>query len=483
MSTASINRRSWLRRIVTTSGSMMLPPLIVGWPDQAAGQQAAAGKPVRLVADRTRELFRVRVELEIDGNIHVPHNALVSQEKAAAVPVNSKAVLDWEERLHDRGPDGSCSAAARQYFEGSSAGTVGNKPQELQLRPESMRVNVQRDLDRWVYYAPDAYLAGQEIDLLRIPANSLAIDALLPTDAVALGDSYQPSPEVLAQLLSLAAVQDSTVSGEIATLDEKSARVHFKGRVDGSVAGVPTSIDLVGKLLFDRQQAACTWLALAIREQRDIGKSEPGFAISGTVRMIRKPLDQASRLPAQATDSLLSPIPPQRLLTELVSHQNGFSVLMDRRWKIMSDTPGASMMRMIDADTGVAQANFRTLGKLAAGNQLTLEAFVNECKLSLGERAMDVLQSQEDVNAAGLRVMRCSFQGLVQDVPVQWVMVQFSDDHGRRLQATFTVGNDHLETFAGSEEQLASALRFTPLDQATADAEVARQPATTPRNQ
>ncbi len=470
MSTPSLNRRSWLRNFVVTTGAVAVAPL-ASW-----AAETPAGERVRLVADPARDLFRVRVEMEIDGNIHVPRNALVSQEAAAQVPVKSKALLDWEERLQGRGDDGTCQAAARYYFEGSSSGTVGNKPQSLALRSESQRVNVQQEGDHCLYYSPDAYLAGQEIDLLRIPANSLAIDALLPGDAVAVGDEYQPPADVLAKLLALAAVQESTVTGEVVSLDPKSARVHFKGRIAGAVSGVPTSIDLVGKLLFDREQKACTWLALALREQREIGKSEPGFAISGTVRMIRKPLDKATRLSDQAVASLQSPVPAQRLLTELVSPNTGFSVLMDRRWKIMSDSQGASMMRMVDADTGIAQANFRTLSKLAAGSQLTLEAFVQECQLSMGDRTVDLLQSQEEVNVAGLRVMRCSFQGLVQEVPVQWVMLQFSDDSGRRLQATFTVSNDHLETFAGSEEQLASALRFTPLPQAAA--EVARQPTT-----
>ncbi len=32
-----------------------------------------------------------------------------------------------------------------------------------------------------------------------------------------------------------------------------------------------------------------------------------------------------------------------------------------------------------------------------------------------------------------------------------------------------TVSNDHLETFAGSDEQLAASLRFLPLDDETLD--------------
>src|SRR5690606_7252180 len=158
---------------------------------------------------------------------------------------------------------------------------------------------------------------------------------------------------VLAKLLSLAAVQSSTVHGEVVEINDKTARIHFNGKVEGSVAGVPTTIDLVAKLVFDRELACCTWLALAIREAREIGKSEPGFDIAGTIRMIRKPMDAPVRLPVMPASDM-DTIPADRLYSELASAAVGYAVLMDRRWKIMTDVPGASMMRMIQDDTGIA---------------------------------------------------------------------------------------------------------------------------------
>lgn len=466
MSDRLYSRRRWIASFATATtvsfvGSEHFAKVAAADED---GQQRA-----RLIADPTRNLFRVRVELDIEGNVNVPKNALVSKEKAAQIPVRSNAVLDWEERLLGFQADRTGHAAQRHYFEAQSTGKVGKKEQRATLRPESQAVCIQHDGAQWVVYSPTVYLEGREIDLLKVPANSLAVDALLPKVAVKVGDQYKPEKEVLAKLLSLAAVEESSVIGEVVTLEEKTSKIHLTGKVEGSVAGVPTTINVVAKLVFDREQATCTWLAVAIREVREIGKSEPGFDIAGTIRMIRKPLSTPTRLSAEGNVDL-PPVPPvDRLLTELSSTAVGYSVLMDRRWKIMSDAPGASMMRMVEDDRGIAQANILPLGKLAAGAQLTMEAFLTESRKSMGDRFVEVLQSKEEVNSAGLRVLRATIQGSVQGVPVQWIMIQFSNDLGRRLMATFTVGNDQLDAFAGSDEQLIGSLRFLSVDDATVD--------------
>lgn len=464
MSDLFMNRRNW---ICTFAAATTVSA--VAWDDGKAVAAETSQKGAMLVADPTRDLFRVRVELDIEGNVNVPSNALVSKEKAVQVPVRSRSVLDWEERLLGFNVDRTGHSAERFYYEAQSTGKVGKKEQSVRLRSQSQAVRIQRDAGQWVIYSPDVYLEGQEIDLLKVPASSLAVDGLLPTVAVKIGDEYEPEKDVLAKLLSLAAVQESTVVGEVVTLDQKSSKIHFKGRVEGSVSGVPTTIDLVAKLVFDREQAACTWVALAIHEVREIGKSEPGFDIAGTIRMIRKPLDAPARLSSKPPADIPAQVPADRLLTELSSAAVGYSVLMDRHWKIMSDAAGASMMRMVEDDRGIAQANLHPAGKMAAGTQLTLEAFVGESRKSMGDRFVELLQSKEEVNSAGLRVMRATIQGAVQGVPVQWIMIQFSNDSGRRLMVTFTVGNEHLDAFAGSDEQLIGSLQFLPMDDPTVD--------------
>jgi hypothetical protein len=477
------SRRDWLKHVtaMVAAGSTVAPAFDVRGAEaqgeaKAGSQGAAQVGAVNLVADPSKTLFRVRVEMDVEGNVNVPRNALVSKEKAAQHPLKGKSVLDWEERILGFAGDRTAVAAERHYHEASGDSGSGKNTRQVELRSSNRYLLVRREDPKWVAYSPDAYLTGSELELLELPVSSLAVDGLLPTEAVRQGDKYKPSIDVLAKLLSLASVEDSEVFGEINSLDQESAKIHFTGKVQGSVGGVPTTIDVVGKMVFDRQSMSCSWLALAVREQREIGKSEPGFDVAATIKMIRKSLDEPARLSSIPPASPVGPLPADRLYCELSSSAVGFAVLMDRRWKMMSDGAGASMMRMIENDRGMAQCDLRPAGKMAAGTQLTMPAFIADVKQSLGKRFGQLLESREELNEAGLRVLRVSTQGMVEGVPVQWVFLHFSDDSGRRMLATMTVGGGELDSFAGADVQLGASLRFIPTDEDLADVTTAAVP-------
>ncbi|MGV3485838.1 MAG: hypothetical protein ACO1RT_15580 [Planctomycetaceae bacterium] len=472
-------RRAWLTRAAGIAAAGLVAN-DSRWAQAAAGEGPATDRdePVRLEADASQSLFRVRVEMDVQGQVNIPKNALVSKEKAAQFPLKAKSVLDWEERILGFADDRTAALAERHYHEATSEGTSGKNTQREALRKTSRYLRVTRQDSQWLTYSPDSYLSGAELDLLELPASSLAVDALLPTVAVRVGDTYQPSKHVLAKLLSLASVDSSEVTAEINAIADDSAKIHLQGKLLGSIAGVPTTIDLVGKLVFDRQELVCNWLVLAIHEQREIGKSEPGFDVAATIKMIRKPLQTPTRLSSIPPASVEATVAADRLYSELSSTAVGFTFLMDRRWKMMSDAAGASMIRMIENDRGIAQCDIRPAGAMAPGSQLTMQALIADVKQSLGNRFGQLLESHEEVNEFGLRVLRVSTQGAVEGVPVQWVFLHFSDDSGRRLLATMTVGGNELDAFAGADVQLGASLRFIPIeDESPEVATAASQPA------
>ena len=173
---------------------------------------------------------------------------------------------------------------------------------------------------------------------------------------------------------------------------------------------------------------------MAVHETREIGKAEPGFDVAATIKMVRKPLDQTIALAAATAEfDVTGPIPSDRLYVDLRSDELGVSVLMDRRWRMMNDVPGAAMMRMIENDRSIAQCDFRPLVGPQPGAQWTLEAFQADVKQTLGEQLSDLIEADQRVSEAGLRVLRVTAQGSVEGVPIQWIVLHFSDDSGRRV--------------------------------------------------
>ncbi len=428
---------------------------------------SSAAEPKALLQRGTQNLFRVRIEIEVEGNVNVPKNPLVSRKGELKLPIKSDAVFDYEERYHrPNGADrnSAVTVAERFYHEARNRSQLNHTAQSCQLRESVRETIVRREMLPEVIYAVDDYFHRDELELLRIPASSIAVDELLPTEAVHQGSAYLPTRDAMVSLLNLTSVEASDVKAEVISITDTEARIHFRGQVDGSIEGVPTVIRTVGKLTFDRTQGTCTWFAMAIHETRDIGRAEPGFDVAATIKMVRKPLTNTIALSTQPPKlDVTGPIPADRLFVDLRSDELGVSVLMDRRWRTMKDVPGAAMMRMIEDDRSIAQCDFRALVDLQPGTQWTLEAFQADVKRTLGEQLSDLIEADQRVSDAGLRVLRVTAQGVVEGVPIQWIVLHFSDDSGRRVLATFTMEGEHIEAFAGSDMQLASTLRFTEL--------------------
>ena len=77
---------------------------------------------------------------------------------------------------------------------------------------------------------------------------------------------------------------------------------------------------------------------------------------------------------------------------------------------------------------------------LEPGAQWTLEAFQADVRRTLGEQLSDLIEADERLTASGLRVLRVTARGAVQGVPIQWVVLHFSDDTGRRVLGHFHDG-------------------------------------------
>lgn len=404
--------------------------------------------------------------MSAEGNVNVPNNPRVSRETDVRLPIESNAVFDYEERFH-RVAGESLSAvtiAERYYHEASNQSVVNRQSYDSRLRDSVRQTIVDRRSLPEITYSVEDFFRGSELDLLRVPVSSVAVDRMLPSDPIDVGSKYEPSQDALAGLLNLSSIEACDFWGEVMAVSDADARIQFTGKITGSTDGVPTVIRAAAKLRFDRTVAATTWLAIGIHETREAGEAEPGFDLSATVKMFRQPLRQVIALPANPRAIRAdAPIPRDRLYVDLESKQVGIRVLMDRSWRMMSDVPGLAMMRMIVNDRSIAQCDIRPLAALEPGDQLPIERFQQDVARMLGNQMSELVEADQRVNETGLSVIRVVARGAVQEVPIQWVLLHFSDTTGRRVLAAFTMEGRNAERFAGSDVQLAAALRFTAL--------------------
>lgn len=472
---------------MTLAGSSTLfPPA-----RRLAAAEASGERPdvegIRLRADLRPRAFRVRLELDVKGNVRVPQNRATTGKQLAELPITSTALFDYSER--PRLPDGAepgpmVTAAERVYHEARSEARVDKRERTIRLRESVRQTVVRRETLPEVIYSPDGHFDHEELSLLQVPASSLAVDELLPTGRVREGSKYEIDGEAIRSLLNLSLVESGEASGEILSLTERDAKIRLESSVEALVDGVPTKLRMLGKLTFDRAEGACTWLAMAIHETREIGKAEPGFDIAATVKMLRKPLrdGQPSGLPSPPGElALTEPPPADQRLVVVRTREAGYSALMDRRWRVIHDVPGSARMRMIDRNRSVAQCDVRPLSVLPEGRYWTIEALEQELRRQVGSQLTEIVDSGAGSTDGGLHGLQITANGAVEGVPVRWVVIHLADDLGRRIVATFTMDAASIDRFAGSDVQFANSLQLTTVPGQTtwsrqADPEDAVQP-------
>ncbi|WP_147866366.1 hypothetical protein [Stieleria maiorica] len=451
---ATSNRRAFL------ASSLAVASASITSSARAAIVSAESASVVAAVHD----LMRVRIEIDVKGNVRVSDNALASKETRQTFPIKSEAVLDYEERYlkPKDATESSEIVAAERYYHTATNQSVLNKTSTDQDLRESMRhAIVRRESLPETIYSADSFFTHGELSLLKSPVSSVSVNRFLPGESVIQGDRYELDSDALCSVLNLTSVDSGRVESEVTEVSADTVRFKLEGDIEGSVDGVGTRLRLIGKMTFDRREKTCTWLALAIHETREISRAVPGFDVSATIRMVRRPMPQPVALPAQPAVIDFDRSPPgERLYVELQSRQLGVGAMMDRKWRMISDAPGSAVMRMIDNELSIAQCNLRPLVQLPEGKQWTVEAFEAAVRQTLGDKLTQVIEGDQRVSAQGLRVLRVVADGETQGVPIRWIMMHFSDDDGNRVQATFTMSADKVEAFAGNDAQLADSLRF-----------------------
>ena len=151
--------------------------------------------------------------------------------------MKSDAVFDYEERY--RRPPGAGRRLGGHV--GRTLLPPGRKPQRLNRNEQTCRLResvretvVRREVLPEVIYAVDDYFRRDELELLRLPVSSVAIDQLLPVEAVRSDRTYTPSRDAMVSVLNLTSVEATDVTARSSRspirMSESSSAAKSTGR-------------------------------------------------------------------------------------------------------------------------------------------------------------------------------------------------------------------------------------------------------------
>lgn len=405
--------------------------------------------------------FTVDIELAVNGTLLTP----LDKDKTASLPLKVTAKLNYDERrLPSAGRGARALRALRHYNRTDVEIQVQDRLTRARL-PEKRRLIIAEGYTSGIqFYHPEVPLTYNELELLNVPGDPLAVAALLPPTAVDVGDNWSPEKWVLQMLTGTEALEEGELNCRLVSVESNQARVTFKGSLEGATLGSRTTVTLEGLLVYDLRQRCITGLEISQSEKRPPRWTiAPGMDLTATVKWRRTTAGEVAAL----NDDLLDAVPLDPAKEDLrLRLQTPWNVRFDysRDWHLLNQTENAVVIRLIEDGGLIAQCNLNPLPRSAPGEPFSPESFEKQIQEAIGDR-LERIVSSEELQPAGKTqpfIYRVVASGRSAGRDLQWRYYLCADAGGRRSVAVFAVEASMLKRFGRSDLDIINTLRFTP---------------------
>jgi hypothetical protein len=281
--------------------------------------------------------YHVSTHVDLTGELTVPPED--GQKTSSKVSLVGRSFIEYDERVLDTGrPDRPGPRTLRIYRRVDLDRTVGDKPQDVTIRPAVRRMVILRTGHREVPFSPDGPLTWSEIDLVRTDVFTPALIGLLPERSVAPGDRWPATAAAVEELTDLEKIEEGSLECRFDEITSLAGRRLARIRVTGSVRGVnedgPNRQQFDGYFYFDLASNHLSYLSLEAthflldKDGQTAGRVKGGFVLTREVKAPSADLrDDVIRGLA------LEPTPENTLLL-YDNPELGVRFLYPRRWRI-----------------------------------------------------------------------------------------------------------------------------------------------------
>lgn len=400
-------------------------------------------------------ITRVKTMVDAAGSLRVE----TRDKKPVEIPLEVKAEIFFDER----GLSGNHAPSVRHYWQAQADFDVNGESETRQLREDRQLIVIRDDQDLTNrFWSPHGMMYRQELDLLDVAGGAFPPERLLSQQKVDVDDSWAAEDATTAELLRLEEVNSGELTSTVQEITESTVKIELVGTIKGIADGAKTRMEVRGNYHFDRTTRVVSWLALAIREKREIGFATPGFEVTARIRTARQAIDKSSALSNMLVTQARREPTPGDLLLDFESDSTMYRAAIDRRWYLIQSKDSEAVMRLIEDGDLLTTCKINRLNRMPEGKQITLSGFQGDVQAALANNCKEIAMASESLNPQGIRVLRVVARGDVGETPIQWVYYHLSDDLGQRLSLVFTHESAMESRLAGLDESLTSSITILP---------------------
>jgi hypothetical protein len=403
-----------------------------------------------------------RIE-SVDVQVKVAGTAEFAIEKGQFLshPIAAEANLKFRERwLSGAGRDAEALRSLRHYDSLSTEIKVADHATRAQLSADRRLMVAQGRSEGILFYSPLGPLAASDLELLRAPADTLCLVALLPPHPVSVGDTWTPPTWVGQMLTDTEAASKSELNCTLESVADDNAKVTVTGTVAGATAGSSGKVELHGWYLFDLKAKLLTHAEIDQSEERTVGPISPGLKVSAKTVVARAPSTDSESLTQEAASAV--PLDPPVALTRLQFRAPwNIELTHDRDWHIFQQNPQIAVLRLIDQGSLIAQCNLTPIRAATAGQHVSVNQFQDDIRTSLGPRFKSIEKAEQIPTDDGRFLYRVAVAGEANKNPITWIYYLCAAPNGSQTSSVFAVDSSLTKRLADRDLEMMKSLKFT----------------------
>ena len=400
-------------------------------------------------------VYGVGTRVDIKGTLRFAKNPDLLQTVSATLSYR-------ERRLLGPGNGAESLRSVREYETAQADINVGDAKTVTRL-PDALKLIVAQGRTEGVeVYGLNGLLTGDELNLIRSPADSLALISLLPSKEVEVGDTWTVPGWAFQMLTSL----DAVVKGElVCTLDsvEKGiARVNMNGRLEGAALGSLTEVSVSGFFRYHVDGKFIADTDFVQSEKRAVGTVSPGLDITARIRLLRQPAKVSGRLGDQKIIDSAGNEPVVAAKYLRFESPWNIGVQHGRYWHECQVDDKVAVFRLLDEGNFIAECNMASIPPAKPGEHLAEQTFLSDIRRSLGDQLRTMSKGSVVPATDRKFVYEVSAEGVHGERQVTWIFYLVTDPTGRQASLKFEVDTALYEKMAKRDRELIDSLKFGP---------------------
>ncbi|MCR9198679.1 MAG: hypothetical protein NXI04_08555 [Planctomycetaceae bacterium] len=394
---------------------------------------------------------RVKYSMNISGQVMTPSPAGVQK-----FDLKSNGRFEFQQQRVTAAEAGSGFIAGQRQFLSAGTETVVGEGHRtaVSLSPDRRQIRVYGSSNQLQSYCATSPLTRNELDLIQMPFDPLAVRAVLPVTKVAVGEKWNTDSWVMPMLTGIETAIDQKATCTLKSADQATAVVQFSGSIKGAVRGSAASVTYSGELTLDRQTGLIKSFKGQQKEKRTAGPVSPGLDITANISWQQSP--DATYRPAVVRNVVAS---PAESLLQFETTQ-GLTLRHSREWHLFHQTGSVTMLRQLRNGELISQCNITTHLTVPPRQHTPDREFLNDVAAAIQKRSGEVLDEQTIRDDDQWRIRRIRTKGKADEDVILWDHYLCSAASGQQFTILFSHSQSDKDQFATEADDLLSTLQL-----------------------